>query len=185
MTQLILVCHGQTDWDKEKRIQGALDIPLNDTGKREAQEISGMLLKFKISAVYSSPVACSLSTASEISAPHKLKVKKTDNLKELNQGLWQGLRLSDVKKRYKKQYNTWKVSPASGQPPKGESGKDAYDRAARAVHKIIDKHKGETVCVVSGDIILSMIKGHFKEMDIEKIWSATPKKTWWEVLEIE
>jgi len=185
MTQLVLVCHGQTDWDKEKRVQGALDIPLNDVGKKEAQEISDKLSKFKISAVYSSPVACSFSTASEIAAPHKLKVKKADNLKELNQGFWQGLRLSDVKRRYKKQYNTWKISPAFGQPPKGESGKDAYDRAVCAAHKIIDKHRDETVCVVSGDIILSMIKDHFKETDAKKVWSAIPSKTWWEVLEVE
>ena len=185
MTQLILVCHCQTDWDKEKRIQGSLDIPLNDVGKREAQEISGKLSKFKISAIYSSPAVCSFSTASEIAAPHKLKVKKTDSLSELNQGLWQGLQLSDVKKRYKKQYNAWKTSPASGQPPGGESGKAAYDRAVCAAHKIINNYKDEAVCVVSGNIILSMIKCHFKEIDIKEMWSAIPKKTWWEVLELE
>ncbi|MBL7155892.1 MAG: histidine phosphatase family protein [Candidatus Omnitrophica bacterium] len=183
MAKLILVRHGQTNWSKEKRIQGALDIPLNEEGKKEAQELSEELAKFKIGALYSSPAACSLSTADEIAAPHKLKVKKAREFSELGHGVWQGLLLKDVKKRYKKQYNNWKTSPTSLSPPQGESVKDACDRAISAVHKITDKRKDENICIVSHDIILSIIKCYCKNMDLEKIWDFTPEKAWWEALD--
>jgi len=183
MAQLILVKHGETDWNKQNRVQGTLDIPLNSEGEKEAMRICGELSKFKISAVYSSPVSCSLSTAHEIAAPRKLKVKKINELNELNQGVWQGLLLKDIKKRYKRQYNIWKSSPASGRPPKGESIPDAYDRAVSAVHKIVDKHKDESICVVSGDMILSIIKCYLKNVNPERIWKFIPGKPW-EVFEL-
>jgi len=184
MGKLILVRHGQTNWDKENRLQGSLDIPLNDEGRKEAEEIASKLSKFKINAVYSSPTSCSLSTANEIASLNNLKVKKVKELIEFNHGVWQGLLLSDIKKRYKRQYNSWKVSPTSGCPPKGESVKDAYDRAVSIMHKIIDKNKGQTVCVVSGNIFLSVLKCYLKHMDLDKMWKFVPGKTWWDVFEI-
>ncbi len=184
MTQLILVRHGQTKWDKENRVQGALDIPLDADGTKEAQKISGELLKFKIHAVYSSAASCSFSTACEIAAPHKVKVKKADEFNEVNHGVWQGLLVKDVKKRYKKQYNSWKTSPASGRPPKGESVRDAFDRAISAMHKIVDKHKNENTCIVSGDMTLSIIKCYLTNSDIKEIRKFTPEKIWWEVFQL-
>lgn len=184
MTHLILVRHGQTEWDKQNRIQGALDIPLNEGGKKEAEGISHELSRFKINQLYSSPASCSFSTACEIAIPHKLKVKKIDELSELNLGVWQGLLVKDVKKRYKKQYNIWKTSPTSGRPPKGESMRDGYDRAVSAMHKIIDKHKRENICIVSHDIILSALKCYLKNVELEKLWEFIQKKIWWEVFEL-
>jgi len=174
MGQLILVRHGQTNWDKENRVRGTLDIPLNADGTKEAQKISGELLKFKIHAVYSSPASCSFSTACEIAAPHKVKVKKTAELNEVNHGVWQGLLVKDIKKRYKK----------TSRPPKGESVRDAYDRAISAMHKITDKHKDENVCIVSGDMTLSMIRCYLKNADVKEIKKFAPGKIWWEAFEL-
>ncbi len=184
MTQLILVRHGQTNWDKENRLQGTLDIPLNADGTKEAQKISCELLKFKIHAVYSGSASCSFSTACEIAAPHKLKVKKTEGFNEVNYGVWQGLLIKDIKKRYKKQYGNWKASPVSGGPPNGESVRDAYDRTISAMHKIVDKHKGENICVVSGDMTLSIIRCYLKNADIKEIRKFTPEKIWWETFRL-
>ncbi|MEE9499937.1 MAG: histidine phosphatase family protein [Candidatus Omnitrophota bacterium] len=183
MAQLILVRHGETDWNKQKRVQGALDIPLNCEGGEEARRISNELSGFKIDAVYSSPVSCSCSTAHEIATTHSLKVKKIYELNELNHGVWQGLLLKDIKKRYKKQYNTWKSFPTSVRPPKGESVRVAYDRAVSAMHKIVDRHKNESICIVSGDIILSIIKCYLKNIDLERVWKFTPGEPW-EVFEL-
>jgi len=185
MGQLILVRHGQTNWDVESRVQGVLDIPLNADGTKEAQNISGELSKSKIHAVYSAPASCCFATACEIAFPHKVKVKKVDEFNEVNDGVWQGLLVKDVKKRYKKQYSSWKTSPVSGRPPGGESIREAYDRVIRAVHKIVDKHRDENICIVSGDMTLSIIKCHFKNLNIEEIRKFAPKKIWWETLELK
>ena len=184
MAKLILVRHGQTNWDKEKRVQGTLDIPLNNEGEKDAQKLAAELSKLKIDTLYSSPAACSLSTANEIASCRKLKVKKRKEFSELNHGVWRGLLVKDVKKRYKKQYNAWKSSPTSVTPPNGESTKDACDRTISAVRKLTDKHKGENICIVSHDIALSLIKCYFKSMDVEKMWEFIPGKTRWESIEI-
>lgn len=184
MAQLILVRHGETDWDKDNRVRGALDIPLNAEGTKEACRISAELSPLEIHVVYSSPASCSFSTACEIAAPHKLKVKKTDELIEVNHGVWQGLLVEEIKKRYKKQYHCWRTSPASGRPPKGESIREAYDRTISAMHKIIDKHKNENVCIVSGDTTLSIIRCCLKNADLKEIWSFIPGKIWWEVFQL-
>lgn len=184
MAKLILVRHGQTDWNKQNRVQGSLDIPLNDEGKKEAQNIAGELKGTKIDFLLSSPAACSMATADEIATSHSLKVKAMPELNELNHGVWQGLLLGDVKKRYKKQYNNWRLSPTSARPPRGESTSTAYDRAISAVHKIIDKNKGKNICLVSHDIILSMIKCYHEHTDLKEIWKFIPEKAWWETLEL-
>jgi len=184
MAQLILVRHGQTDWDRQDRVQGALDIPLNSEGQKEAQKITEDLSKIKIDKIYSSPVSCSYATACEIAAPHKLKVKKIQELGELNHGVWQGLLIKDIKKRYRKQFSIWKSAPSSGKPPKGETMRAAYDRSVSAIQKIVDKHKDENICIVSHDIILSLIKCRIKSVDLDKAWDFILEKGWWETVKI-
>jgi len=184
MAKIILVRHGQTNWCKEGRIRGIVDIPLNTEGKMEAQKIAGELSKFKIDAVYSAHATCSSSTADEIAVSHKLKAKKISGLNELNLGLWQGLLVKDIKKRYGKHYAVWRASPASGHPPGGEPAKDAYDRIVSAMHKLADRHKDGNICLVSGGLTLAMAKCHLENANFEKIWKSIPKKAWWEALEL-
>ena len=184
MAKIILVRHGETDWDKEKRVRGTIDIPLNNEGKKEARDVSRLLEGFDINAVYSSPSTCCVSTALEIAAPHKLRVKKVRELKELYHGVWEGLRIEDIKKRYKKQYSAWKNSPINSAPPKGESISELYDRAVSAMHKMLDKHQGGNVCMVSGDMILNVMKCHLKNIEVDKIWKFSSDKTWWEAIEL-
>lgn len=185
MTKIILVRHGETDWCKSpRRVRGSVDIPLNAEGQKEAEKIADELSKLKIDAIYSGDATCNVSTASEIAALHKLKVKKISELNELNLGNWQGLLLDDIKKRHKKQYSAWKSSPSSGHPPGGESARDGYDRAVSALHKLIGRHTGRNICVVSGSITLSIIKSHLKNSNLEKTWQSIPEKTWWEVVEL-
>lgn len=185
MTRLILVRHGQTDWSNIKRIQGEVDIPLNTDGLREAKTIASELSSERIDAIFSSQLSRCYTTAEEIARHHRLKVKKLKELNELNQGLWQGLLLTEVKKRYKKQYNLWKQDPTLVQPPKGESIKDAYDRVITLTQKLIDKYPKNTLCIVSHEIITGLIKCHFKGLDLKDMWNHTLKKATQETLEVE
>ena len=184
MTKIILVRHGETDWCRQKRVRGSVDIPLNDGGKKEAQMIADKLSKLKINAIYSGKSSCSASTALEIARERKVKVKALDEFGEVGLGLWQGLLVTEVEKRFKKHYSAWKTTPIATEPPGGESAKDAYDRTISALHKLVDRHKDGNICVVSGSITLSIIKSHIKKINLEKMWKGIPDKTWWEVLEV-
>jgi len=68
----------------------------------------------------------------------------------------------------------------SAHPPKGESAREAYDRAVSAMHKIIDQHKGRNVCIVSGGILLSTLRCYLKNTDVDKMWKFVSDKTWWD-----
>ncbi len=183
MHRLILVLHGRTDWDKMNRIQGSVDVPLSEEGKTDAERIASDLAKVRIDAIYSSFLSRSYETANAIAKVHNLKPKKIKELNEINQGVWQGLCLGDIKKRYKKQYTLWKSSPISAKPPQGESMKEAYDRAVNAVQKILEKHSGSTVCIVSHEIVTTLIKCHFKNENLEDIWKIMPKTGSWEMID--
>ncbi|NQT47279.1 MAG: histidine phosphatase family protein [Candidatus Omnitrophica bacterium] len=184
MTNLVLVRHGKTDWNKMDRIQGELDIPLSIEGRRQAQEMAISLSKIKIDAIYSSALSRSYETAEYIAQYHDLKVKKLKSLNELNQGVWQGLRIDEIKKRYKKQFASWRTAPLSVKPPKGEGMKDAYDRIVNAVDKIVERHKAETICVVSHELVSTMIRCHYQGLDINHIWDFVPDNATWEMIEV-
>lgn len=184
MAKLVIVRNCQTDWNKIKRIQGTVDVPLNDEGKAIAERIASELSVEKITAVYSSGLQRSYQTAEIIGQPHKIKPKKVQDLNELNQGVWQGLCQSEIKKRYKKQYSLWRNSPFSTKPPQGESMKDAYDRVVNATQKIIEKHGDDVVCVVAHEVVISLIKCHFTQQDINNMWKTTPGIGVWEALEV-
>jgi len=189
MTKLILVRPGYTDWSKAGRIQGQLDIPLNIEGKRQIRSIVACLANLRgikeISAIYTSKLSRSFETAAEVGRIFKLKPNKLSELNELNQGLWQGLLEKEIEKRYKKLYNIWKSNPVSTAPPKGESLKDAYDRVVSASQKIADRHRGRAVCIIAHEIVLTLIKCHYKNLDIAKMWEHVPKNATLEVLDVK
>lgn len=189
MTRLILIRHGQTDWNKDGRIQGQLDIPLNANGKKQIQAIISGLARLKgvkkINAIYSSQLSRSWETAEEIGKILKLKAKRLKELNELNQGVWQGLLEKAIMKRYKKSYNIWKANPLATTPPKGESLKDACQRVMAAVQKIVNWHRGQTICIVAHEVVYAIIKSRCKKTDLTNIWQDLPKNASWEVLEIK
>lgn len=185
MTKLILVRHGETDWNSISRIQGDLDIPLNSQGKKTAERLASELSGEKIDTVCSSALSRSWETAERIAGTRGLKVNRLKELNEVNQGVWQGLLLSEIKKRHKKRFSMWKSQPLSVTPPKGEGMKEAYDRALSCAHKILDRHnEKETICIVSHEIILTLLKCHFLHNDPQNIWKMVPKAGTWEVIEV-
>lgn len=185
MAKIILVRHGQTDWNNIDRIQGCLDVPLNSEGIKQSKEIASKLSGQRIKAIFSSDLSRSYTTAEEIARHYNLKVKRLKGLNELNQGLWQGLLLSEVKKRYKKQYNLWRMDPTLVQPPQGEDLKEVNTRVTELMQKFINKFKGKTICVVSHEVILGLIKCYFKHMELTNLWAETLERASWEVIEVQ
>ena len=74
--------------------------------------------------------------------------------------------------------------PFSTKPPQGETVKDAYDRVINIVQKVIDKHKNGQICIVAHEIVISLIKCHFSNQDLNDIWNMTPSIGSWELLDI-
>lgn len=154
---LIMVRHGETPWNYDKRIVGHTEIGLNETGHRQAAGIAETLREEKISAIYSSPLMRARETAGYINNIHKLDIGYVDELKEFDAGDLNGLTLEEVKQRYGDFFDMWMEGEPDMKMPGGESKNDLKNRVLPAMRRIIDKHQTETVVVVSHTMIILTI----------------------------
>jgi broad specificity phosphatase PhoE len=156
--QIILVRHGATDWNLERRCQGATDRELNAVGVRQAEEIAASLARESIHAVYSSRLKRARQTASVISDPHKLPVLIEDDIRELDHGELEGLTFTEIKESYPDFLQCWRTEPAEIQVPGGERLADVTERAWNGLNRIVERHSSaETIVVVSHNFPISGI----------------------------
>ena len=95
--KLILVRHGETDWNKQRRVQGLSNLGLNETGRKQADALAQVLRKEKVDAIYASPLRRARETAQAISRFHKVEVVTIDGLKELDVGEVDGMTYEEMK----------------------------------------------------------------------------------------
>lgn len=155
---LILIRHGETDWNRLGRCQGVADIVLNDNGRKQATELAHSLREHKITAIYSSHLKRAFETAEHIAQHHNLEVKIEPGLREMDQGDLEGLSFPDIRERYAEVLKKWRETPETLRLPNGESLVEVQDRAWSAFEKIHKNHLGETVVVVSHNLtIISLL----------------------------
>jgi broad specificity phosphatase PhoE len=133
MTELLLVRHGETDWNAEGKLQGHTDRPLNDYGRRQAQALADRLAGQRIDAVYASDLARARETAEILGAKLGLTVVVDPDLREKNWGNWEGL-TSDERLHIEFE---------------GETSEAHRDRTLGAVQRIVERHPDERIVVVT------------------------------------
>ncbi|MBI4744183.1 MAG: histidine phosphatase family protein [Actinobacteria bacterium] len=170
MTRIILVRHGETDWNKEQKFQGRIDVELNEAGKIQADILAERLKGLKIDYIYSSPLSRALVTAKKIAEHHNLEVEIVEDFTEIEHGEWEGLHLLEVKERYGDLYNKWLTSPHDLKMPKGESLRDVRKRSVRALNKIIAAHPDDTVLIAAHDAINKVLICYALDMDNCHFW---------------
>ncbi len=155
MSEVILVRPGCTDFDEQHRLQGTLDLPLNEKGEQELGEIAIQLQDHAIDVVFTAPCESARLTAKSIGGLLGIPVKEINELRNLNQGLWQGLQIEEVKRKYPKVYKQWIESPESVCPPEGEMVEEALERIRKVLSKPIKKQK--SFAVVAPDPLASLV----------------------------
>jgi broad specificity phosphatase PhoE len=158
---LILVRHGETDWNRTGRCQGISDVVLNDNGRKQALELGLCLKGEKISAVYSSDLARAMSTAEEIARHHGLTVEIDSDLREMDQGDFEGLLFTEIRERYSDIMSEWRDNPETLRIPSGETLAEVRERALRAFEKLRGRHDGETVVAVSHNLTITTLLCEF------------------------
>ncbi len=150
MTTLLLVRHGQTDWNVEERFRGRLDVPLNETGIRQAL-YTGLRIaaRWKPATLYSSPLSRAVSTAEAIAEAASLKVEVLPALIDMDFGQWQGLSPDEVRVQWPDLLSAWHSSPHTVHMPGGESLDDVRQRCLTALGIIASRHHGQTVVAVA------------------------------------
>jgi broad specificity phosphatase PhoE len=157
MAIAVLIRPGCTDYDEQHRIQGALDLPLNDRGQQQVDELIEQLRDQELDKIYTSVSEPARSTALAIGASLDVPVKELDDLRNFDQGLWQGLQIDDVRRKYPKVYKQWKESPESICPPQGEPVEELAARVRRALKKPLKR--GIRFAVVASEPIATLVRG--------------------------
>ena len=156
--KLILVRHGETYWNDERRVQGGeSDIELNDTGLEQARKLAAFLKNEPITAVLSSPLQRATATAEVIASHHRLAVEVDQGLRELKVGELEGMSVSNLSTTFSQYLMQWWQDGGTIKLPNGESLVELQQRAWKAVERLLERHKrnspehneGTTVVVVS------------------------------------
>lgn len=140
-TTLTVVRHGETDWNRDRRIQGQTDIPLNEVGLRQADELRGVLDGVPLDAVYASDLERAWQTAAVVAEPRGLAVQRRPALREKDFGTWEGLTDSEVRVRF--------PDAVAGSWGDGETADELSRRVLGAIDEIVAAHPGGSVLVVS------------------------------------
>ncbi|MBI2852527.1 MAG: histidine phosphatase family protein [Chloroflexi bacterium] len=170
MTEILLVRHGETQWNIEEVFRGRADIELNDTGLEQAKLLAEYLRNATIEAVYSSPLKRAVRTAETIANLHHLKVGVTPALTDMDFGDWECLPLKEVSERYPELYTRWENHPEKVSPPGGETLDDVRDRAVSLVNEVVVKHRG-TVTLVSHRVVNKVLICALLGLDNSHFWN--------------
>lgn len=147
-TRLVLVRHGQTDYNREGRLQGQVDIPLNANGIRQAELLATAVTANPPDVIVASPLQRALETARIISRGTGLEIATDDALLERGFGEWEGLRGEEIKHRWPAEHADWRAHrPVLGLDI--EDRPEVGERVAAACRKLVAEHAGGTVMVVA------------------------------------
>jgi broad specificity phosphatase PhoE len=181
--RLILIRHGQTDWNATGRWQGQADPPLNDTGRAQARQIALQLISQSIDVLISSDLARARETAKIIGAVIGLPVQLEPRLREINLGDWQGLYSDEIRARWPHEMETWIESPLAIRPPHGESIRELADRVWAAVADIVARYPNQRLSIVTHELpIASLIVRHLG-LPLAELRAHIPRNAAWHMIE--
>ena len=172
MTRIILVRHGQTEWNKVERIRGQVDIALNKTGLAQAEATSARLAeKWTPVAVYSSPLTRAMQTAEGIARRFGYAVQVAPGFIDINFGQWQGLSPQQVHERWPEMARAWLTMPHTVTFPEGENLQQVQERSMSALHNLIELHPKQDVVVVAHTVVNRVVLCAVLGLDNSHHWN--------------
>ncbi len=184
MIRVILIRPGMTDLDEQRRIKGRLDIPLNDYGTDQIVRTANELADQEIEVVYTAPGRAAEETAAVLSQTLKVKARPIRNLHNLNQGLWQGKSIDEVRATQRKVYRQWQEQPETVCPPEGEMLGSARQRVHSALEKILRRHRQGVVALVVPEPLASLVRSELDRSALGDLWRAETQCGGWELIEV-
>lgn len=187
MLTILLVRSGITEFDSQGRIQGTLDVPLCDEGRRQADATAADLAarNTPIDALYAGPCLSAQQTAEVLGQRLSLKPKTLKKLHNLDQGLWQGLLFDEVKSKQPRVYRQWQERPDTVCPPEGETLQQAAERLRQSLAKLKKKHKSGTIALVLAQPLASVLRSQLHDGRPPCLChSASAGRPLWEPIEL-
>ncbi len=167
VTQICLVRHGETEWNAERRIQGQIDIGLNETGQRQALAAGRWLKQSGICAIYSSDLKRAWTTAQAIGAELGLTPVSTPEMRERRYGVFEGLTYDEAKANHPAGYAAFEGRNADYNFENGESLHVMFERVTEKLKALVAAHPGETIAVVLHGGVLDIINRFVRGNSLE------------------
>jgi probable phosphoglycerate mutase len=173
--RLLLVRHGETEWNRQGRFQGQIDVPLNDNGRAQGEKAAEFLQPVAIDAAYTSFMARPKETAEIILQHHGgLTLHSVNELQEISHGEWEGLFESEIEDNYPGLLEQWQSQPETVQMPGGENLEQVWQRSIAAWKDIVAAHSGgdqvQTVLVVAHDAVNKALLCHVLGLGPASFW---------------
>ena len=172
--RLLLVRHGETDWNRQGRFQGQIDIPLNENGRAQAAAAGDFLRKVAFQRAYTSSMSRPRQTAEGILRHHPgVPLTSVRDLVEIGHGEWEGCLESEISQGWGELLAAWKSAPETVQMPDGETIHDVWDRSLRGWNTIAASlHSDETALVVAHDAVNKTILCALLGLSPGDIWAV-------------
>ncbi len=152
-THIVLIRHGETAWNAERRLQGHIDIALNGEGLRQAEALAAALAPEHIDAIYASDLQRAFQTAQAVARLQGLPVQADPALRERCYGGFEGLLYADIEQRFPREFAAWQARDIDSVMPAGvreaETFRQFYQRATAAILALAARHPGQTLALVA------------------------------------
>ena len=171
MTELILIRHGETAWNRERRMQGQTDTPLSDIGRAQAQAVGERLARYPFAALYSSDLSRAWDTAAAIARASGHEIRREPALRERTFGVFEGLTYDEMAQRHPELHARFAARDAGYADyavPGGESPRQFFTRSLACLENIAAAHAGESVVVVTHGLVLDTLYRAARNMPLEE-----------------
>jgi phosphoserine phosphatase len=184
MTGLVLIRHGETDWNVEGRYQGQADPPLNARGLAQAYQLAEQLKNHPLDLLYTSPLKRSAQTAEIAAQLLGIPLYIEARFMEIHQGDWQTRLRAEIEALYPDLFRRWESEPWQVSPPHGETLYQVQARVTAAVEEIKQKHPHDRVGIVTHRIPIALIKVQYQGLDRDIVRSMHLPNIYFEQIDI-
>jgi len=172
VTWIYLVRHGETDWNRDGRLQGILDVRLNEVGIHQGRQIAQRFSSLRALKVYTSPLWRALHTATLLqSHVRDCPVIIEPRLREIDHGVWTGLTMGRITRDFPEEFEGWQLRPDRVRPRGGESLQEPYSRAAGFLHELTETSTGSDVLIVSHGVINALLVCAATGAPLARLWN--------------
>lgn len=172
LTQIIVIRHGRTEWNRVERFRGRANLELDGVGIKQAEATAERVAEWTTAAIYCSPLKRALTTAGIISRRLGLEAKPLHGITDIDYGEWQGLSPEEAAARDSSLYTMWQENPHMVKFPGGESLAELRERAASAVDELVKQYPEETVALVSHKVVCQILILHFLGLGNSHFWQV-------------
>ncbi len=170
MLEVLLIRHGQTEWNAKRQVMGRRPIPLNAAGRTQAEGVARHLASATIDRLYTSPVARARETAEIIAAVHTgLAVEDCEAFTEIDYGEWTNCGFDDLPVQYAEAWKAYRADPSQSIFPGGESMGGAAQRIHDGVDQIVNAQREGRVAIVSHADVLKVALMHLLGMELKQM----------------